>query len=254
MANPWLTAAWCGFFGASALLAVIHAAAGLRVTGRRYRLAWTEPDRLCSAAPPPPQALSAALAVVGLVGGLLLVTPVTGEWHSPLVAGSGLAAGAYLAGGALLRSLPGRWSVATAAAGAAFITIGTCSLGRAALGAAEWNGLILGCAATAAVWTWLSRVWLQQLDAGRAWTAAGRIIPLTRHFAAGAGLLGVFASIWILPSSSPDRGRFSSVAVIAVLLSTLVLALRRWWKVEFVILLVLGFSCMLTLIAFQLMG
>jgi len=63
-----------------------------------------------------------------------------------------------------------------------------------------FNAMMIGLALAAALWTWLTDVWQQQLDHGMAWTTTGRLIPFAgRHAflaAALAWVSGVVMMIW----------------------------------------------------------
>lgn len=63
-----------------------------------------------------------------------------------------------------------------------------------------FNAMIVGFAIATAWWTWLSQVWYQQLDKGKAWTTAGRLIPHAKRFAffsaALAFLSGMMMALW----------------------------------------------------------
>jgi hypothetical protein len=59
----------------------------------------------------------------------------------------------------------------------------------------SWTSVALG-AILAAGWTgWLARFWRQQLHGGRAWTTAGRLIPVARNTAIVWLLVAVTAAI-----------------------------------------------------------
>jgi len=57
-----------------------------------------------------------------------------------------------------------------------------------------FNAMMVGFAIAAGWWTWLSRVWEQQLDNGKAWTTAGRLIPRAKRFAFLSAALALLCS------------------------------------------------------------
>ncbi len=71
-------------------------------------------------------------------------------------------------------------------------------------------GVLAGLTAATLLWFWLSAVWRQQLHGGRAWTTAGRLIPLADRvgFLAGslAVLVGAKLALWPgMPYGSADN-------------------------------------------------
>ena len=63
-----------------------------------------------------------------------------------------------------------------------------------------FSAMIIGFALATALWTWLSLVWEQQLNSGRPWTTAGRLIPRAKRFAflnaAMALVVGMLLAVW----------------------------------------------------------
>lgn len=59
---------------------------------------------------------------------------------------------------------------------------------------ALFNRAVFGLAVMCWLWYWLSCVWQQQLHDGRAWTAAGRMIPVAQRVAYLLGAVGVLAA------------------------------------------------------------
>ena len=71
------------------------------------------------------------------------------------------------------------------------------------------TGALAGLTAATLLWSWLGRVWRQQLRDGRAWTTAGRLIPLVDRVgflaAALAVLVGAKLALWPgMPYGSAD--------------------------------------------------
>ncbi|HRX85068.1 MAG TPA: hypothetical protein P5572_08625 [Phycisphaerae bacterium] len=260
MTASWCTAAEVGFIALAAALCALQAFAGALRTSRRYRLAWTMPEAL--AEPPTPsaavQSSTTVLAWAALLLGALLVVTATPSWHSSVWRGVVLAAGAFACGGTVFRNLQSAWSPVRATLGAAFITIGACFLINIVLGlpqavSGQWGALVVACACSVALWTWLAGVWRQQLEGDKAWTAAGRMISLTEALAAGNAAIGLFAAFWLcsLPSANQRPSRFFSVTVVALLVGALGAGQLRWRNFRFVILLIAGLSCMLVLTILQ---
>jgi hypothetical protein len=54
-----------------------------------------------------------------------------------------------------------------------------------------FNAFMIAMAVMSWLWSWLAGVWRQQLDGGRAWTSAGRLIVHCERFAFLAGCLAV---------------------------------------------------------------
>ena len=72
------------------------------------------------------------------------------------------------------------------------------------------TGVVIGLAGASLLWFWLGRLWRQQLRDGRAWTTAGRLIPLTERVgflaASLAVLVGAKVAIWPrMPYGSEDN-------------------------------------------------
>jgi hypothetical protein len=96
-----------------------------------------------------------------------------------------------------------------------------------------FNALIVGCAAAAGLWIWLCRAWRQQLlPDGRAWTTAGRMIPVVRRAAFLASALGiVFAlrmGMWPLNGRSRDDGAGRIVCALAAMALLLLVVVRAF--------------------------
>ncbi|RJP36387.1 MAG: hypothetical protein C4547_07505 [Phycisphaerales bacterium] len=59
---------------------------------------------------------------------------------------------------------------------------------------AIFNAILIGLAAAAWMWSWLAAVWKQQLDDGRAWTTAGRMIPYAERISFMVACLALLTS------------------------------------------------------------
>ncbi|MBP7935292.1 MAG: hypothetical protein KA354_11650 [Phycisphaerae bacterium] len=111
---------------------------------------------------------------------------------------------AFAAGGAALALAGRRWDENLADVGFGLMTLGIVSLclvwlpvpRRPSAGhfASIFAVAVVGLAISTAFWHWLARVWDQQLDHGRAWTTAGRLIPSARRVGFLAGAIGVTVS------------------------------------------------------------
>lgn len=98
------------------------------------------------------------------------------------------------------------WSASIGEVGLGLATLGVCCISTLFLPERPsalterypvvFTGLVVGFSTSAALWTWLVGVWLQQLDDGAAWTTAGRMIPHAKRFAfVSAALALVVAAI-----------------------------------------------------------
>lgn len=138
---------------------------------------------------------------------------------------------AYLAWATALRGLgmDGSALVALLAAGAGFtlghaaqrgelLWIGLLSVPTAITGTTAWiwpdaAGLTAGLGFATVHYAWLSRFWRQQLDDGRAWTTAGRLIPAVRAIAVTLAWLTLIAGLTApLEFHSPAAIAFSTAA------------------------------------------
>ncbi len=201
--------------GASMLLLSLIVTGFVVVTGlahRRRRLrAW--PDALHVLAEPPRDGpalrygIGVLSAVILLAGCAQIVLP----WTAPA---------AILAGTSALVLARREWNESLADVGLALITLGVTSLvvicfpalptWWTALAWAEvFNRILLGLAVMAGLWYWLTGVWRQQLDNGRAWTTTGRLIRTSERVgyfvAALAVLISYHLAFWpSLPYGSID--------------------------------------------------
>lgn len=241
------------------------------VLGRRHRARWlqTDPRRLLQSAPNEPGFRGSA-AAAGLV--LILLTCyhcVVGFDAEPV--GRRLAALAMTCiaagGAAALLVLLGRgWSVNLADIGMGLVCLVVCCATVAALPGSPTalvqrhplvlNALLIGLALTTWLWNWLSCVWRQQLDAGMAWTTAGRMIaPATgMAFVAGvaalvvASLMAVWPRLPMVSTMDHSIGRMvGGVAGHLALLWAVLWGARRVGQARFVGLAVLA---MVSLLAF----
>ncbi len=173
---------------------------------------------------------------VGIVGAVILMV---GCAHVVLPWTAG---GSFVAGASLLALAHWRWNENLADEGLALITLGVVSLCMVGFDRAIWpnlasilNRAVVGLAVMAWFWPWLARVWTQQLDNGRAWTTAGRLIRTLRRVGFLTACTGVLLSLqlmlwptyhWVL---DPDmsRGRWiGAFAANGLLLLAILSAMR----------------------------
>lgn len=157
-----------------------------------------------------------------------------------------LSAAAAAGGVAVFVLVTRHWSVLLADGAMGLITLAVCC-GLTAFVPSEprelaarspmtLNAITFGLAAMAWTWSWLSRVWEQQLDDGRAWTTAGRLVSPARDFsflvAAVALTLALLMAGWpLIPGiaaldSSRGRILFGVAGHLLLLLSILSCARR----------------------------
>lgn len=181
-------------FGAALSLAGFTTIAGVLAHRRRVD-AW--PDSLDDLLSPPPswpgfQYSAGLIAVLVLVlGCMFIVSPFTPP-------------AAFLAGGSVIVLAARRWNENYADAGLGLITLGILSLlmaggpdvrgSKAEYFAAVFSRALIGLAVMTAFWHWLAEVWRQQLDGGRAWTTAGRLIRPCQRLGFLLGTIGVLVS------------------------------------------------------------
>jgi hypothetical protein len=158
--------------------------------------------------------------VLVLLIGLQTAVPPDREWVSPRWAAMMTAGAALLAATACFHHVAWRWSanladlamglVTLAAGSAAVAWIPSDAGGLDAQFPLVFNAWMIALGLMSALWGWLGRVWLQQLDGGRAWTAAGRLSALTPGFAYFTSCLGValggLMTVWprMRPIGIPD--------------------------------------------------
>ena len=168
---------------------------GLAYRHRRAR-AWPDALEDLTAPPPPWPGFHYSVGIIGV--GILVLTCV----H---IATIWATASAFLAGGALLAMVGRRWDESLADLGVGLVSIGIASLPLVVLGSSEvptwlwfanlFNALVVGLAVATALWHWLAGVWDQQLDDGRPWTTAGRLIRNARRVGYLCGATGVLVSL-----------------------------------------------------------
>jgi hypothetical protein len=186
--------------GASVTLGGLMCLAELRGHWRRVS-AW--PDRLDDLLLPPPAwsgfGYSAGIVavIIMVLGCMMIVSPLT-------------AVSALIAGTAMLALAHRRWEENYADAGLGLITLGAVSLlmlnvperiaNESEYFASIFSRALLGLAIMSLFWFWLAGVWEQQLDQGRAWTTAGRLIRPCRRvgflIAATGALVSIHLAFW----------------------------------------------------------
>ena len=120
-----------------------------------------------------------------------------------------------------------------------------------------FNALLFSLALMVWFWSWLSRVWVQQLDDGVPWTTAGRMIAPATNVAFACGVIAVAISslmaIWprlaVVPTMDHTIGRISAgVAGHLALLAAMLWSARKLNQPRFVVLAVLTTAAMLAFI------
>lgn len=209
----------------------------------RYRRARAWPDRLWLLVEPPEDWPGFRYSA-GLVTVLMLVLGtafVTQPWTS---------VGAFLAGCSLLGLVHRRWDENLADAALAAITLSIVALCMFGLPQPEFynpaekyaeifNRAIIGLAVMTWFWHWLGAFWMQQLDEGRPWTTAGRLIRTSRRvgflIAAAAVLIAASLAFWPRRSfvSAPDNDLYRWIMgaiAYTLLFGALLTAARRTGK------------------------
>ena len=196
--------------GAVALMAVIwRLLADWRV---RVRVWEEEPRRLIE--PPPTHRRLYALVVAGCVLVGVGAVWVPAQPLTPLAV--------LLAGYACLTAGHRRRSNAVGEIGLALVGGAVVTAANAWLPASQASGL-LGWALGSLLLLWLARFWHQQLDDGRPWTTAGRLIPAARNLAyAMVGGELVMAAAWVM------RGDGSAASPVWMSIATAVVVLLQW--------------------------
>lgn len=231
---------------------------------RRRVAAW--PDRLDDLFLPPPAwpgfRYSAGIvsAMVLVLGCMMIVSPLT-----PI--------SAFLTGISMLVLAHRRWDENFADAALGLITLGVLSLlmptvhtpasSQAEHFAAIFCRAILGLAVMTAFWHWMAAVWTQQLDNGRAWTTAGRLIRPCRRVGFLLGATGVLVSLHLafwpkLPFvDQPDNSLSRWIWGIGpnlLLIASLAGATRRTGKTTLAWLTVFAIASMVAFVANRLPG
>ena len=270
-----------GRVGWLAVAAVLVAAFtfGERVARLRQRRRWaTEcPSRLCASVPPWP-GLRAAAGAVGLALVFVLCRQLMAadlQWPAGrrvtlLIEIVAAAACAW----ALFGQAASYWSATLIEIALALVTAGACaavtlgiSLPTAApphLPAPMLGALVVALAVMSWLWCWLAGVWEQQLDArvsagpNRAWTTAGRMIPLNLHFsfvcAAVAWLLGAWLAVRPLWTTSAGGSLIGGLLAELVLVLTLAGCARRTRRKGYVFLAAASAVAVLVFVAVRMLG
>jgi hypothetical protein len=230
---------------------------------------------------PEPALLAPGLRIsAGVAGVLLLLLTCYGlaspvELHPGGYALSALILGAAAAaGGAVMFGLVARqWSVDLADLAMGLVTLAVCAWVTACIPSEPrelavrspitLNAIVIGLAGMAWVWSWLSRVWEQQLDEGQPWTTAGRLVSPSGDFsflvAAVALTLALLMAGWpMIPgiaASDSSRGRilFGVAGHLLLLLSVLACA-RRSGRASFIRLAVLVVLSLLIFLGVRAIG
>lgn len=199
-----LTVVLCGFVTAQWVLR----------SRARWRAACTNPDALLDGFEEWPgfrkMAGAVSVLLILLICYELASVPsggvVSGRLGALIISGC-----AGLSGAAVFSLLGLRWSVNLADAAMGLVTLGVAALGLTLLpsepadAAARFpmifNALMMAFAVMTWFWVWIGKVWRQQLDHGRAWTAAGRMAanscPRFAFLAACLALsIGWLTAIW----------------------------------------------------------
>ncbi|MFQ5461355.1 MAG: hypothetical protein ACE5E5_01875 [Phycisphaerae bacterium] len=238
-----------------------------RWRNRRLRWQWanSDPDRLIDHRWDWPGLASSVAALnlgLILVSCFLLVVPVSvpGGGFSFVLIG----AADVLAAAAGFLLLVDRWNrllaesamglVSLAIAALAATTIPSFSTDLSVRYPSLFCALMIGFSLAAALWCWLQGVWAQQLNGGKAWTVAGRMIPLARRFAffniALALALGSLLAVWprLRGVATSDDTLRSMVLGLGANFSLLLIALwvaRKTPGATFYLLAILAvFSCL----------
>ncbi|MFQ6048203.1 MAG: hypothetical protein ACE5K7_02440, partial [Phycisphaerae bacterium] len=191
--------------GLSAVVLGFVLAEGLQ---RRRRLGAWWPDRLELLAEPQ-STMPGLREAAGITGMVVLVLGVFHVFAMPTHyrAATGVTlVCAVVVGGSAFALAHRRWSLNLAEVGVANMT-----LAGAVLPIVLWpidtarelspqvpvllNGVLFGLAGMAWLWHWLAGVWRQQLDDGRAWTTAGRLVSVNLRVGFMVGALGVMLAL-----------------------------------------------------------
>jgi hypothetical protein len=191
----------------AAALIVLLLALGATVaeSRKRYRLAWNAPDRLLTAEDRPVLITTFitlfAITILAVAGTMLV--PLTEWWAGGPRASATLFVSGIVSAAGVWLSLRWGYSHSRAILAAALLAVGLAGGLRLLL----WDNpnrathamlLMLALAVGAAFWVWLTGVWQQQLDGGRAWTVAGRVLALARTLVIAHVALAVLCG-WAIP-------------------------------------------------------
>jgi len=204
--------------GLSAAVVVFVVAEGL-MAERRWLRAW--PDRLSVLARPVPgvaglREAAGMVGVVVLVLGVIHVLGLPRHYRVAAIATFLCAAGVSVC---MFRLAEADWNVNLAEVG-----IGTATLAGAVLAIVVWpvdtsrelapqipvllNTVLFGLIFMTWLWHWLARFWRQQLLDGRAWTTAGRLVPVVLRVGFMTGALALMLSL--LMGLWPEMGLYVS--------------------------------------------
>lgn len=164
----------------------------------RVRMARAWPDRLDDLIRRrrPWPGFQYSVGIIAVVQLLIACIHITSPWTGPA---------AVLTAIALLTMVDRRWDESLADVALGLLTVGVISLPVAWLPMPHWpstdfylevfNRLIFGLAIMTMCWHWLSGVWDQQLDQGRAWTTTGRLIRIAQRIGYLCGATGVLVAL-----------------------------------------------------------
>ncbi len=201
-------AARTGLLLAGVLAVVLCAAVVAEGTARSFRIARglrKDPNLLLRPLPePPPLHTAGSLigAVLVLLAVLGLAVPVELRPGGYRLAALAHASFTCAGGAALFVLVWRRWHRVRAELAMGLITLGACLLATAFVPNDTqdlqerypmlFNAMLVALAVMAWLWGWLSGVWRQQLDDGKAWTTTGHMVGPAADFAfqaAGVGLI-----------------------------------------------------------------
>ncbi len=200
---------WVAIGGGALSLAIV--VGGVLLTRRHRRRVWlTEPSQLLE--PRGPRAIT--VVTVDLLSVLIAVATVLNPGHPLMPVACWLGAfAAFGIGHRSTREAASEWGFALHALACVSATMAWLPSHRLAVSfgtlVAAWHCL------------WLAHFWHQQLDHGRAWTTAGRLIPTARRFGYGLVMLafvGAMRGTLLAGSSGSD----SLTIAIALLLACLI--------------------------------
>lgn len=246
----------------SVLMALFVGVSGQADRRRRWRQTMEHPEELAQPTPHWP-----GLSITTVLLGLVLILLVCYHLAVPIALGSGgfraatllATSAAWIAAITTFVVARREWSVSAADTGMGLASLGLCGVVLLFVPAQPetlterypliFNAMMGGLALATGLWIWLARFWAQQLDHRSAWTTAGRLVPVARHFAfltaSLALVLGAVMAVWPrLPGISvtdDSLGRVcAGVAVNLFLLLVMLWSSRHVHKFTFQILTVLA--------------
>ncbi|HSW46879.1 MAG TPA: hypothetical protein VLM89_15060 [Phycisphaerae bacterium] len=245
-------------FAIAALIAAFSSLEGGVFRHRRTH-AWPHAlDRLTS---PPPAwpGFHYSVGIIGVVTLILTCINISSAWAT---------ISAFVAGIAVLAMVGRRWEENLADLGVGLMSLGIASLPLLTVPTPEhltsawyanvFGRLVAGLALAAGFWHWLGGVWDQQLDDGRAWTTAGRLISNIRRAGFLCGATGVLVSLQLafwprfqgVDTSDNTAARWAwGVGAIVLLMLSLTFSARRTQKTT---LAWLATFCVVALVSFVL--